>query len=241
MVDANELMVMLQGDSRILLAGRWHSIGPGAIAFFKRKTKYAIWTTAAFPREIISIWFVEPPKWQSSLPDEPIRLPSVWLRTLLDMDARCAFDSFGNKVIARGEVLKFIENLSAALMARQKAAPESGKSGRRPNTDAGWMEIWARAEDVIRQRAALGLTVEALSDAVHVSPATLRRVFLSARGVTPKAALSQHRIAHACELLTGGNLNITQVAQATGYATVQQFSSAFKKHTGKAPTMFVRR
>jgi AraC family transcriptional regulator len=103
------------------------------------------------------------------------------------------------------------------------------------------MAAWTAAEDVIRARAADGLTAEQLARATHCSPTQLRRVFRAARGTTPKAAITAWRIDEAKRLLAAGRWTATQVAARVGFATPQRFAAVFRRVVGATPGKYARR
>jgi len=47
--------------------------------------------------------------------------------------------------------------------------------------------------------------------------------------------LAQLRIEKACELLRENDLNISQIARATGYDDLAAFNHFFRRHTGFSP------
>lgn len=57
----------------------------------------------------------------------------------------------------------------------------------------------------------------------------LRRVFAAAHGVSPQAYLNTRRLLLAKQLLTDTLLPITQVAHASGFASVRRFNDAFAR------------
>ncbi|MBR2353708.1 MAG: helix-turn-helix transcriptional regulator [Clostridia bacterium] len=53
--------------------------------------------------------------------------------------------------------------------------------------------------------------------------------------VSPHEYLIMRRLEHAETLLLQTELNITEIAYRTGFATSSNFSKAFKKHNGMSP------
>jgi len=76
---------------------------------------------------------------------------------------------------------------------------------------------------------------------VHVSPETLGRLFRAHYRTSPMQYLVRLRMARARELLQNRRYNISQVANACGYGSLQYFSRAFKKEFGLSPRAFRRR
>jgi AraC-like DNA-binding protein len=73
---------------------------------------------------------------------------------------------------------------------------------------------------------------------VHVSPETLGRLFRGQYRVSPIQYLTGLRMARARELLQARRYNISEVARACGYASLQYFSRAFRREYGAPPRVF---
>jgi len=87
------------------------------------------------------------------------------------------------------------------------------------HTAAGWIEQAVRAGEersIADMAARLGITDR------H-----LRRIFQAAHGVSPHEYLSTKRLLLAKQLLTDTTLPVTQVALASGFASVRRFNAAF--------------
>ena len=92
--------------------------------------------------------------------------------------------------------------------------------------------VVARAQAIVRQRAADGLTVTELAGAVAVSPEHLVRLFRRDLGTTPGAVLRAARLARALQLLTQTGLSVTEVAHQAGYASSQHLARSVREATG---------
>ncbi len=249
----DELFVVIDGQLEILAEGKWWPAPARTFACFRRGVFYGVRQKPGYdgPAQIVNILFRAPQDWSSGLPRPPLILSAPWWRRFMDLEARCDFDASGQRVLRVEELTAFVEKLARAAVPKPASVAKGkrkvqGRGGlpegpRRPDTGAEWMEVWARAEDVIRQRAGEGLTADELAAAVHVSPTQLRRVFQSARGIPPKAALTQWRVDEAKKLLTAGKWNATQVSEKVGFTTLQRFSAVFKEATGESPSAFARK
>jgi len=85
------------------------------------------------------------------------------------------------------------------------------------------------------------LSLAAVARHVHVSPQTLGRLFRSYLGVSPMQHLARQRMARARELLQDRRNNISEVARACGYASLQYFSRTFRRECGTSPSVFRKR
>ncbi|HYF51168.1 MAG TPA: AraC family transcriptional regulator [Planctomycetota bacterium] len=238
----DEIFAVLEGELEILADGRWWPAPSRTFALIRSGVRYGIRQRKGHDgsAHIVNILFRAPHTWLPDAPRPPLRLSAPWYRRFLELESSSGYDARGQRVLKTDDVLSFVEKLYRAIGATRKPG-RAAEEPRRPDTSAEWMETWARAEDIIREQAASGLTVDELAVAVHVSPTQLRRVFLSARGMSPKSALTAYRIQQARALLASGQFNATQVAEKVGYSTLQRFSAAFKAATGESPLAFARR
>ncbi|MEN9538680.1 MAG: DNA-3-methyladenine-glycosylase II-like protein [Pseudomonadota bacterium] len=79
-------------------------------------------------------------------------------------------------------------------------------------------------------------TPERLAARLGVSDRHVRRIFEEQFGVSPLQALQTRRLLLAKQLLTDTNLDMPQVALASGFASVRRFNAAFMAHYHLNPT-----
>ena len=84
------------------------------------------------------------------------------------------------------------------------------------------------------------LSVQALADKLGVSDRHLRRIFETQFGVAPLQYLQTRRLLNAKQLLADTHLPITQIALASGFASVRRFNAAFVAHYRLNPTQLRR-
>jgi AraC-like DNA-binding protein len=92
-----------------------------------------------------------------------------------------------------------------------------------------------------RESMAKGLGVAELAARAGVSVATLERRIRVNFGTTPRSFLAELRLNEAAKLLKESNLNVSQVADRTGYESAASFTRAFRRRQGVAPGEFRRR
>ncbi|ABM42196.1 DNA-3-methyladenine glycosylase II [Acidovorax sp. JS42] len=85
-----------------------------------------------------------------------------------------------------------------------------------------------------------GAVVAQLAARLGVSDRHLRRIFEAALGISPLQYLQTRRLLAAKQLLTDTDLPVTQVALASGFASVRRFNAAFNTHYGLNPTQLRR-
>ena len=81
----------------------------------------------------------------------------------------------------------------------------------------------------------------ALAQAAGISEVYIRKVFNNVFGVTPARYITSIRMEKAKPLLIGGEISISEVAEAVGYNNIYHFSKAFKRVTGVTPTAYSKR
>ena len=94
-------------------------------------------------------------------------------------------------------------------------------------------EAWSAGNAAGAGRTA---AVARLAERLGVSDRHLRRIFEAALGVSPLQYLQTRRLLTAKQLLTDTPLPVTQVALASGFASVRRFNAAFAQHYGLNPT-----
>lgn len=80
--------------------------------------------------------------------------------------------------------------------------------------------------------------IERMADVTRVSARTLQRRFKDATGHSPHMWLTIERVELTKDLLETTNLNIQQIATATGLKTPETLRHHFKRITGNSPTKF---
>ncbi|WAH61298.1 AraC family transcriptional regulator [Pseudomonas silvicola] len=117
-----------------------------------------------------------------------------------------------------------------ALFARHAKLRLPGEAGREPRAIA-------RAKELLLTHLAEPPSLEALAEAVHLSPFHFARCFRKATGLPPHAWLMQQRLARARALLRDGCLPV-QVAMQLGFADQSHLSRQFKKVYGVGPRAY---
>lgn len=241
---ADEVYAVAQGALEFFDGRSWTPAPERSLGLFPRRKVYGIRPAPGFsgPVRVVSILFMASSGLAQGMPRRAVRLTAPWWRRFVELEASADFDERGQRVLYLAELEAFVEQLARTIAPaankRFRGRAISKDAPSRPDTEAGWLETWARAEDAIRERAGGGMTVDELAEAVNVSPTQLRRIFHAARGISPKAALTNWRIGEAKRLLRDGRLNVSQVAEKVGYGNLPRFSAAFKAAVGVSPTAF---
>ena len=82
------------------------------------------------------------------------------------------------------------------------------------------------------------LSIDMLAAKAGMSVSTLSRTFRKAFGYSPMEYVIRKRIARACELLSGTNYTVSEIASKTGFSDSNFFSRQFRKVKGLSPREF---
>jgi LacI family transcriptional regulator len=87
----------------------------------------------------------------------------------------------------------------------------------------------------VRDHACEPLLIDDLARVAGMARTKLERLFREHLGVSPYEQALRHRITRAQLLLRTTSLSIADIAERTGFSTVEHFANTFKKRTGSAP------
>lgn len=85
------------------------------------------------------------------------------------------------------------------------------------------------------------ITLDVLSEVVHMHPVTVSRLFKEETGNTVMQYLLKIRLEEASKLLENSNLLVRDVAVLVGYKKTQHFTKLFKEHYGATPQKYRRK
>lgn len=97
--------------------------------------------------------------------------------------------------------------------------------------------IVQKALKLISQNSMFDTDIESFADQLNVSSRHLRRLFEEEVGLSPKQISDIHRLNFAYKLINETNLQLTQVAMTSGFASLRRFNDAFKKRYHKSPRL----
>jgi AraC-like DNA-binding protein len=90
----------------------------------------------------------------------------------------------------------------------------------------------------VRANLSEPLTVRDLAERVALSPSAFSHLFRDVTGRSPHQFVKQIRLDRACELLVVGELSVTQVSRAVGYASASHFINEFRSRFGTTPRAY---
>ena len=82
------------------------------------------------------------------------------------------------------------------------------------------------------------LVLEKLADAAGYSISQFSRLFSELCGITPMRYVNIVRIQHAAEMLTNGDMRITDIAFACGFESLEVFERQFKRYFSVSPSSY---
>jgi AraC-like DNA-binding protein len=148
-------------------------------------------------------------------------------RTVKDLMIECEARLPGRATLLEAHALKLTHQILRLILAVTAA---SGRVAMRMDIN--------RAVEFLHSRLAQPLTVTELARAAGLSVSHFSREFRRELGMGPKQYELSARLAHARRLLLEGEGNIGQVGQASGFASLAHFSSAFRAAFGTNPSAF---
>lgn len=95
-----------------------------------------------------------------------------------------------------------------------------------------------RGMEYIHANYSYPITVVDIADYVGISRSHLFRAFQETNRQSPKEYLTKFRIHQACILLEHSDLSVTAIGRSVGFEDNLNFSKAFKKITGIAPSFY---
>ncbi|MGW2153847.1 helix-turn-helix domain-containing protein [Nonomuraea sp. NPDC001699] len=128
---------------------------------------------------------------------------------------------------ARELVLGAVEEVLVLATASAGAVPA-------PGSEDGDERV-RRALDLIAAEPGARHSVASLARAVALSPSRFAHVFAARTGQTPMGAVRKARVRHAASLLEVTDLDVGQVAAASGFVSPFHFSRAFRREYGLPP------
>ena len=97
------------------------------------------------------------------------------------------------------------------------------------------------ARALIKREVEGGLTPQGIAERLSVSYSWFRKTFKEYTGISPAQYQLQQRLLKAKEMLTGTDINISDIAYAMKFVNTGQFSTFFKHKEGVTPSDFRKR
>ena len=220
------LIIPLDGEGRIVIAGKAYVLSPGRCGLI---APYQFHHYAGFIEEKMA-WLFVTFEWSGELPAGAIFAPregSFWNDSALLL--RDYLDENGDLRKSLGCRLGLL--LFALQSLRNAKAEKRTQSS--PNED-----LILRVHSLIQSEMGRLAPVKEIAKRVGLSPSHLRSKFRAAAGTSLGAFQREMHLQKAAELLAGGNIPVSEVAELCGWESAFAFSRAFRRYWGRSPKQF---
>lgn len=102
-------------------------------------------------------------------------------------------------------------------------------------------DSFTRAIEIINQNYGRNISLDNLSNEIHMSKYHFCRKFKTTVGVTVMEAILRTRLAAAQNALSESNLTISEISDKCGFSSVSYFCQIFKKRMGITPLEYRRK
>ncbi|MDR0507801.1 MAG: AraC family transcriptional regulator, partial [Dysgonamonadaceae bacterium] len=82
------------------------------------------------------------------------------------------------------------------------------------------------------------LNISKITEAMHISRTKLYYKIKGLTGENPNIFFKTYKLNRAAEFIAEGKLNISEIADITGFSTLSHFSASFKKQFGVSPSLW---
>ncbi len=215
------VMACVAGQGRILLDGRWQSVGAGTVCMAPPRVLNAFLAPRGGPWSFCWLRFDEPQ------PVAPLVGAASPVRLLGGADLVRAMEGLRAEWGGARDlrmIHHWIELVNGA--ARRLAQPF--------RTDERLRGLWHN----VQRDPVTDWSLKSLAHAVHVSPEHLRRICRRELGRTPMQQVASIRMEIARRLLERSDDKLDVIARDVGYANAFIFSRVFKRVTGVSPAQY---
>lgn len=137
-------------------------------------------------------------------------------------------------------LLTLFNDLSHATDYRHLTSPTYTNIVKPAETDGAAYRRMQLVHDYVLGHFPDDLSLDTIADLAGMTPPAFCRYFKTRANKTFSEFVSEVRIGHACKLLIGGKLNITQISFESGFRTLSNFNRQFKDITGQTPSGYVK-
>lgn len=123
----------------------------------------------------------------------------------------------------------FLQMLSMLL----REANQVGEHEKNAENDVAW-----KTQQYLTSNLNRNISLDELSEQIHVSKYYLSHKFKEVFGVSPKQYHMDSRIDYAKKMLTNTQDSIGNIAEKTGFENIYSFSRAFKKREHVSPSIY---
>ncbi|MDD6484071.1 MAG: AraC family transcriptional regulator [Clostridiales bacterium] len=242
-----EMVYADRGDVLAYFNDEWHTLKPGYAVFHKPMQFHNLKADGHTAPNVMIISFDCRSELMDFFEDKVLYIPQRVKDKIAEIIrfAGKAFttrldDPYTKKLIKSGDtaaeqyIQLYIEEMLLSLYMHYSTTEETEKN--KLNSTVSIMNgVFDRATDYMRKNLNKSLTIENISNALHVSQSELKRVFREYTGMGVITYFRNMRIEHAKTLIRDGGQNITEISERMGYESIHCFSKQFKSVAGMSP------
>lgn len=146
---------------------------------------------------------------------------------------QCPYQGFTKRIYLESKIMELL-----TLLLEQDAEIQTGNRSvftLKPGT----LERIHYAKEILLKQLDNPPSMSELAQQVKLNEYTLKRGFRQVFGTTVFGYLHDYRLKQASQLLETGQMNVTEVAQAVGFADRSYFAAAFRKRFGVNPKQYL--
>ncbi len=216
------LMYVTSGEMDAVVNGEAHRLGAGDLALYPPETAYRYAKVGDEPVVYYWVHFTGSAA-EAFLTGSGFSTAGVWhvglcegmLRAMGRMFDNMSLGDRGSDVMGQSQLLRLLAEAQLQL--------------KRSRTDSPRVQNALR---FIHQSYREDIKVEQLARLEHLSVSRFSTLFRETTGMAPMNYVIRVRIENACELLSGTDLSVRQVAQLVGYDDPHYFSRHFRELVG---------
>jgi AraC family transcriptional regulator, transcriptional activator of the genes for pyochelin and ferripyochelin receptors len=152
------------------------------------------------------------------------------MKMVMEEVRQCKFQGGLKKLFLQSKAMELL-----ALQCEQMEATQSSGTPLRNKITPQDVEKLYYARDLVIQHVQQPLSLEELSRKAGLNEFKLKSGFKAIFDNTVFGYLNDHRLELARELIQGGDLPMSLIAEQAGYSSPQHFSTAFRKKFGISP------
>jgi AraC-like DNA-binding protein/mannose-6-phosphate isomerase-like protein (cupin superfamily) len=230
-----ELLYVDKGFVSIRLEERQHVVSQGEFILIAPNQSHGVLPSTSVAPFYITAHFQTNLKRLRELTDAVIQGGEEGRRLLVDLLRERASGAYGAETLTRGYLTEFlikaVRDRESGRRAAERTTYFQANAARRPV---------AMAMEFLKRNLHRPLTLDDIAKAAGVSNSHLEHLFKSQTGSSVMSHLQEARIQHAKTLLLESGLNISQIAEQSGYSSIHLFSRRFKKAVSVAPSQYAK-
>jgi len=250
-----EMVYIDKGEADIGAGEKTYRLGQGQVMFHQPNEWHSIWANSAQGPNIFVISFsaegVAMERFrgrhftlkleQRALLSKLIAEGSALFGPVLDISELQCLQSSENAQIGSEQMLRlYLESLLIQLLREKSEEPALRPVPAAITEEGRALELTEQLTALLRQRLDGTWTFAELCRRLGVGETTLKRCAKRHLGTGVMEYYQRIRVEEARRMLREGRYNVSQIAEALGYSSLQAFSRQFRHIMGVTPTQYTR-